>query len=117
MKKKHNIFKVKFCGENYEIYLVERKYRWNGALAVEACMADSDEPFGTLTVNLQDPRQLQKGNAFFNANYLGELLPQLVSLGVVKHAADGYTRQSGFVTYPLCEWDTDRFFVDGAQNR
>lgn len=108
-KKQYNVFAVEFCGETCELYFIQERYADNRTLAVEAYTADTQEPFATLTVNLCDPHQVQKNHAFFDINNCGSILKQLEKLGICKKAADGYQRQSGWVTFPLYEWNVDLF--------
>ena len=111
--KKYNTFKVNFYGKTYELFFVKHQYADNRTLAIEAVDAQTEEPFGILTVNLRDPNQLRKNHAFFDINNYGILLAELESLGICKRANDGYHRQSGWVSFPLDEWDLDKFRVGG----
>lgn len=108
--KKYNTFKVDFLGETYELYFVAEKYADNKTLAVEAYDAEDGEPFTTLTVNLRDPQQVRENHAFFDVNNCTEdLLEQLIKLGLVEKDENGYKRQSGWVTYPLCKFNVNKF--------
>ena len=103
-------------GETVELFFAKEKYADNKTLAVQALTKDL-EPWNVITVNLRDTRQCQKNHAFFDINNSGWLLGQLKKFGIAKPAKDGYKHQSGFVTYPLYEWDVDKFREGGEKKK
>lgn len=115
--KEYNVFEIEFCEQTFELYFVKESYADNRTLAVEAYNAEDQEPFATLTVNLHDPQQVRKNHAFYDVNNCGEILKQLEELGVCKKARGGYKHQSGWVTYPLYEWNVDLFRAGGEQKK
>ncbi len=111
--KQYNTFKVKFYNTTYELFFMKQSYADNRTLAIEAYDAKTGEPFGILTVNLRDPNQIRKNHAFYDINNYGSLIEELEKQGICKRAEDNYQRQSGFVTFPLYEWNIDKFRVGG----
>ena len=115
--KQYNTFKVKFYNTTYELFFMKQSYADNRTLAIEAYDAKTGEPFGILTVNLRDPNQLRKNHAFYDINNYGSLIKELEKQGICKRAEDNYQRQSGFVTFPLYEWNIDKFRVGGEPKK
>lgn len=115
--------KFKLDGKEYKVYsfdgkeliLVPLQYRDNKTLAVEAYTVSPDEgeePYATLTVNLRDPRQVMPGCAFLDDNNAHFLKEWLLKENLCEVVPDGYTRQSGYVTFPLMFWNTSKFYAD-----
>lgn len=103
-------YKVKTVSGEYNLYFKAERYNANDTLAVDAYDAKDNEWFGTITVNLSDPRQIEKNHAFFDINNFGKrFLDQLVAHGLAEMHKDGYTRTSGWVEYPLVKWNTKKF--------
>lgn len=85
-------------------------------MANPSCMAISllmveggdypDEPYGNLTVNLADNNELlPKYHAYIDVNNMPEAADVLSKSGLAMPTGD--VRQSGFVTYPLYEFNKD----------
>ena len=79
-------------------------------MAISLLMAEGgdypDEPYGTLTVNLADDNELlPKYHAYVDVNNMPEAEDILKGAGIVKSTED--MRLSGFVAYPLYEFDKD----------
>jgi len=116
--KQYNVFQ--FNHESYgklNLFFVRRRYQDNGSLAVEAIDAKNMEPWATITVNLHDPEQMRPNSAFFDANNSGWMLEPMKAQGLVREANNGHKRQSGFVKYPLCEWNINLFRVGGEKKK
>ena len=103
-------YKFNILGNEYTLSFKTEKYSTNNTLAVDAYDAKDNEWFGTVTVNLSDPRQIEKDHAFFDINNFGKrFLDQIVAHGLAEMPKDGYTRGSGWVEYPLVKWNTKKF--------
>lgn len=85
-------------------------------MANPSCMAISllmteggdypDEPYGNLTVNLADNNELlPRYHAYIDVNNMPEAADVLSESGLAMPTGD--VRQSGFVTYPLYEFNKD----------
>lgn len=115
--KSYNVYR--FTNENgkvFDLFFVRSRYQNNNTLAIEIYDTDK-EPFSDATVNLLDIRQCQKGFAFFDINNNYWMKDQLLEYGLMKFAQDNYERQSGFVTYPLCEWNINLFREGGETTK
>lgn len=116
--KQYNVFhfvNTEF-GFETDLFFVRKKYRNNNTLAIEV-YETNDESFCTVTVNLCDPQQIRKNHAFFDVNNCGWMQKQLIAYGLMKQAENKYKKDSGFVTYPLCEWDINLFRVGGEKTK
>lgn len=116
-----NIFHL--AGKTYKVYplnapwgpvrivLTEESYL-DGTLAVLAYEVSGEcpEEFAVLTVNLGSPIQ-DKKKAFFDINNCGYLFCQLCEEGIIQTIPISVS--SGFCTYPLCEWDKNKFVPEG----
>ena len=121
---KENIFNL--GGKNYRVHpltapwgpvrlvLKEESYL-DGSLAVLAIDVSGEcpEEYAVLTVNLCHPLQDGK-TAFFDTNNCGYLYDQLRKTGVIRPLP--VTMRSGFCTYPLCEWDGNKFVPEGESD-
>lgn len=79
-------------------------------MAISLLMAEGgdypDEPYGNVTVNLADDNELlPKYHAYVDVNNMPEAEDILKGAGIVKSTED--MRLSGFVAYPLYEFDKD----------
>ena len=116
--KEYNVFQFKsnIYGK-VNLIFVKQRYEDNGSLAVEAIDVKGMEPWATMTVNLHDPEQVRPNHAFFDVNNSLWLLGPMKELGLVKQAENGHEKQSGFVTYPLYEWNVNLFRVGGEKKK
>ena len=108
----YRIFDVNYDGENRKVILMAEKYNSPKTLAVLMGIVNEDgelEYDECLTVNLCDPRQAGKGMAFIDINNCPWAEEWLKKNNLAEPA--GYSRQSGFVTYPLYKWNTKAFFT------
>ena len=115
--KQYNVFRFYWpeLDLQKDFFFVRERYADNGTLAIEAYEAKDEELFCDLTVNLRDPRQVQKNHAFFDANNSGWMEDQLKQYGLMERVKDKYTKNSGYVTYPLYKWNIDLFRVGGEK--
>lgn len=94
------------------VQLVPKQYR-DGSLAIEIICPDG-EPYMTATVNLDGWTGLRlqtKTRVYVDINNGGkELLDFLVSNEIARPT--GLWTQSGFVDYPLCEFDLNKLYVE-----
>lgn len=95
----------------HKFYLVTDAYVNNGTLAVivmEVMPDGTEEEFDTITVNIMESNFLDRDNLAYidinNCSWAEKLLKQH------KFAKDtGYCGHSGFCTYPLYEFNLDKF--------
>ncbi len=91
-----------FCGKNYELAPIKRKYANNGALAVDLLDVKTGEIFATATVNLPDfmPTTIDEilSYAYVDTNNN----PWLILFLLDNHLAlpTGRVGRSGFCEYP-----------------
>ena len=114
--KDYNVFPLKASLGPVNLVFMKERYL-DGTLAVVTVdVTDREEPeqFAMLTVNLCDLRQDDRC-AFFDGNNCGSLFSQLVSHRIIQSVP--VFAVSGFCRYQLCEWDTDRFTVDGDKDQ
>lgn len=108
----YRIFDVNYDGENRKVILMAEKYKSPKTLAVLMGIVNEDgelEYDECLTVNLCDPRQAGNGMAFLDINNCPWAEEWLKKNNLAEPA--GYSRQSGFVTYPLYKWNTKAFYT------
>lgn len=110
--KTYNVFTVNSEFGNYRVICVPTRYR-NDTLAIELLTVDPDEYFErfcVLTVNLCNPMFQSEKTAFVdtNNNAFAEKFIKKNKLG-----KDLYqTCSSGYCTYPLYEFYTEKFFAE-----
>jgi len=104
--------KIHFGGTGHEI-VVENKLRFvalnyqkTGTLAVVA-FEENGEPYADITVCLGEA--LMPGFAYVDTNDCPWAEKLLVQTGLAKPARNGATKQSGYCTYPLYEFDMSKF--------
>lgn len=115
--KDYNIFEFYNEEFNYSVKLIfiKERYSANNSLCISALDIAEEEPFTVLTVNLSDPQQMRPNHAFFDINNCGWIKEQLEEYGLMKPAEDNYTHKSGFVIYPLYEWNINLFREGGEK--
>lgn len=98
-------YKVNSLGKEYEVCLsTGTRYYYGDNLAIWMYIADTGEPFATLTVNLDG--ELPKNQAYVDTNNCpwGERFIQENGIGKFLNCY-GY---SGFCRYPLYEFDMEK---------
>lgn len=103
------VYEIEFYGKKYHVVLEKGKYSNNGTLAIEMiCTTPKGkykEPFGMLTVNLDDSDVMANDTmAFIDTNNLGiEIIQWLTKNGIATHTQMmGF---SGFCAYPLFKFN------------
>lgn len=91
---------VTFLGKPTNLLLTEHRYSDNGRLAVQAVVAETGEPFGMLTVNLETPLaddevcvKVWSENAYW--------VPQVLAAFKDKFIPTGREVRTGFVSAPV----------------
>lgn len=92
--------KIRFLNETYNIYLREDRYG-NGRLAIRAYIAETGEPFGTITTNLPD-EELGEGEFFVKTYSENVWVHQLIEQEVFEELPGRYV-SSGFVEIATCK--------------
>ena len=89
-----------------KVSLRKESYRTNGTLAVIMDEVESGDEYGPITVNLA--HDIQDGYAaFVDTNNIPGIDTWLEAQGIARNT--GILGRSGFCTYPLMLFDTDRF--------
>ena len=102
-------YSFKFHGMNFKLALEKSQYQ-NDTLAVIAYDVNEGEEFAVITVNLEpyDGNTFQSDKrAFVDENNCQGITAFLEENGLAKRT--GITSRSGFCTYELMEFDTDKF--------
>lgn len=90
-------------GQKFDINLMRSTYMDNNNTAIISETTDG-EPFGTLTVNLDE--KLPKNMAYIDTNNMPDVLDFLIKNDLAENT--GEIRQSGFCTYPLVKLNLDK---------
>ena len=91
---------------NYELAVSLDEYQ-NGRLAVSLHDAQTQEPFGTVTVNLPDANIVAENTSYLDVNNCSDLIDLFIELELVE-IVSGVRSASGFCTYPLGAFDLDK---------
>ena len=105
-----NIYSLAVFGKQINIVFFCEKYADNRTLAVQIKEKTANggyEPFGTITVNLCNPQQTRKNCAFFDINNYHWLKDWLLMNNLARDT--GIRAQSGYIEYPLYEWNLSAF--------
>lgn len=97
------MYTYKLYDEIYEINLMRSTYLDNGNTAIIAETKEG-EPFGVLTVNLDD--ELPRNMAYIDTNNMPDALNFLIKNDLAEDT--GKTGKSGFCTYPLVKLKLDK---------
>ena len=90
-----------------KVSLRKESYRTNGTLAVIMDEVESGDEYAVMTVNLCSPMQDDSRLAFVDTNNIEDIDKWLVGQGLATH--DGVHASSGFCTYPLMSFNTEKF--------
>lgn len=90
-----------------KVSLRKESYRTNGTLAVIMDEVESGDEYAVMTVNLCSPMQDDSRLAFVDTNNIEGIDKWLVGQGLATH--DGVHASSGFCTYPLMSFNTEKF--------
>ena len=93
-------YKINLFGESHEVVIKYSSYTNNGTLAVQ--LYDNDEPYGTVTVNLEDSILLPDNMQCVDENNLPGIGKWLKKNKLAKPA--GFSYRSGFCEYPVYEF-------------
>lgn len=92
-----------FFYKEKEVKLIPSLY-FNGWISLSLVLADTEEPYTTLTVNLEQTSAFGlPDNIFVDINNNPEALKFLVNNGLAKYS--GYNRESGWIEYPMAILD------------
>ena len=95
-----------FSFKGMQVTLRKAAYRFGNTLAVIMDEVESGDEYGTITVNLS--HDIQDGYAaFVDTNNIPGIDTWLAEQGIARNT--GILGRSGFCTYPLMLFDTDRF--------
>ena len=95
-----------FTFKGMKVTLRKAAYRFGNTLAVIMDEVESGDEYGVLTVNLS--HEIQDGYAaFVDTNNIPGIVTWLEEQGIARNT--GFLGRSGFYTYPLMLFDTDRF--------
>ena len=98
-------YKVNSWGKEYEVCMsTGSRYSHGNNLAIQMYVADTWEPFATLTVNLD--KKLPENQGYVDTNNCPWAEDFIEKYGIGKFLNE-YGR-SGFCLYPLYEFDIDR---------
>lgn len=107
-------YQIEFCGQKSTVTLRYQDYLNNGSLAVSLyrkCIEDdSEELFGTITVNLPNSAFLPFGVQFVDINNFPNITRWLEVNNLAKPL--GFSIRSGFVDYPAYEFILDEMTSD-----
>lgn len=90
-----------------KVSLRKESYRTSGTLAVIMDEVESGDEYAVMTVNLCSPMQDGSRLAFVDTNNIEGIDKWLVGQGLATHA--GVHASSGFCTYPLMSFNTEKF--------